>query len=71
MPRNVGIVFDIDGVLIREKSVLPGASKALQLVEAAKVPHIFVTNGGEAPFGADSVVCSAFQPLFLRGLHGN
>ena len=47
MPQTIGIVFDIDGVLIREKSVLPGASRALQLVEAAKIPHIFVTNGGE------------------------
>ncbi|KAK9816340.1 hypothetical protein WJX74_004088 [Apatococcus lobatus] len=47
-PRTVGIVFDIDGVLIREKAVLPGARQALQMVTEAGIPHIFVTNGGLA-----------------------
>lgn len=46
MPSKLGIVFDIDGVLIREKAVLPGARQALKMVNEAGIPHIFVTNGG-------------------------
>eukprot|EP01051_Picozoa_sp_SAG22_P026029 SAG22_NODE_8006_length_691_cov_1.400338_1_plen_141_part_01 len=42
----VGIVFDIDGVLLAGKSVIPGAAEALAKLRAAQVPHVFVTNGG-------------------------
>ena len=42
----VGVVFDIDGVLLQGKLVIPGAAEALARLRAAAVPHVFVTNGG-------------------------
>jgi Haloacid dehalogenase-like hydrolase len=42
---SVGAVFDIDGVLIRGKSPLPGARNALLQLQRNKIPFIFLTNG--------------------------
>ncbi|KAF9182237.1 hypothetical protein BGZ51_004855 [Haplosporangium sp. Z 767] len=40
------IVFDIDGVLIKGKQVIPQTRRALELLEENNVPYIFLTNGG-------------------------
>ncbi|KAA1478120.1 HAD hydrolase [Dentipellis sp. KUC8613] len=47
----LSFVFDIDGVLLRESTVLPAAKRALTLLEGdnafgTKIPYILVTNGG-------------------------
>ena len=50
--RRFGILFDIDGVLMRGKKVLPSARAALnRLVDRDKnwkVPCVFVTNSGNS-----------------------
>jgi len=48
---NFGLMFDIDGVIVRGKNVLPSALEAFQLLVDKstgkwKVPTIFVTNAG-------------------------
>ncbi|KAF9915657.1 hypothetical protein BX616_005646 [Lobosporangium transversale] len=40
------IVFDIDGVLVKGKQVLPQTRHALELLWKNKVSYIFLTNGG-------------------------
>eukprot|EP00096_Caligus_rogercresseyi_P014463 TRINITY_DN697_c0_g3_i1.p1 TRINITY_DN697_c0_g3~~TRINITY_DN697_c0_g3_i1.p1 ORF type:complete len:393 (-),score=84.45 TRINITY_DN697_c0_g3_i1:524-1702(-) len=52
-PPRFGLMFDIDGVLVRGKDVLPFAPKAFQkLVHpqtgAFRVPTVFVTNAGNS-----------------------
>lgn len=39
-------VFDIDGVLLKGSKVLPGAAKALNLLNKYRIPWIVLTNGG-------------------------
>jgi HAD superfamily hydrolase (TIGR01456 family) len=46
MRRALGFVFDIDGVLLRGKVALPTATASLQRLARARVPYIFLTNGG-------------------------
>ncbi|KAF9434472.1 hypothetical protein BGZ76_007961 [Entomortierella beljakovae] len=47
IPRaHYNVVFDIDGVLIKGKQVLPQAIRALKLLQSNNVPYIFLTNGG-------------------------
>ena len=41
-----GVVFDIDGVIIRGPRVLPGAVAAIEMLLDADVPFGFCTNGG-------------------------
>ena len=41
-----GIAFDIDGVLWRAPTIIPGADAALQRLDRGGVPHVFLTNGG-------------------------
>ncbi|KAJ3405824.1 Haloacid dehalogenase-like hydrolase domain-containing 5 [Chytriomyces hyalinus] len=43
---RIGIAFDIDGVLIRGKRVLPQAIRAIRRVQDARVPFVLLTNGG-------------------------
>ncbi|RAL61845.1 hypothetical protein DID88_002908 [Monilinia fructigena] len=38
--------FDIDGVLLRSSSPIPGASEALNLLYSNNIPFILLTNGG-------------------------
>ena len=49
---NFGLLFDIDGVLVRGKDVLPTAPEAFQLLINEngnfRVPTVFVTNAGNA-----------------------
>jgi HAD superfamily hydrolase (TIGR01456 family) len=40
------VALDIDGVLLRGGSVIPGASAAVRKLMDHKVPFVFVTNGG-------------------------
>ena len=44
--RLLGVTFDIDGVLVRGKTALPGAAAALSRLDAAKIPWLLLTNGG-------------------------
>lgn len=56
LTSTFGIVFDISGVLVNGKSVIPGAVESLKLLKEkqyillnsfyCRVPYIFVTNGG-------------------------
>ncbi|KAF9203732.1 hypothetical protein BGZ49_006113 [Haplosporangium sp. Z 27] len=43
---HYNVVFDIDGVLIKGKQVLPQTHRALDLLKSNNVPYIFLTNGG-------------------------
>ncbi|KAM9967563.1 hypothetical protein ACTFIW_001647 [Dictyostelium discoideum] len=48
---SFGIVFDIDGVLMRDGVIIPNATQALKLLEdketsEPKIPYIFMTNNG-------------------------
>ncbi|KAF9094740.1 hypothetical protein BGX23_001663 [Mortierella sp. AD031] len=43
---HYNVVFDIDGVLIKGKKVLPQTHRALGLLQSNNVPYIFLTNGG-------------------------
>src|SRR5271168_2852845 len=52
-PRPIGhanptIAFslDIDGVLMRSKILLPGATETLKMLQKYKIPFIFLTNSG-------------------------
>ncbi|CCC69532.1 hypothetical protein NCAS_0C05420 [Naumovozyma castellii] len=44
--KQIGFAFDIDGVLLRGKNPIPGASEALRLLNNSKIPYILLTNGG-------------------------
>src|SRR4051794_8123966 len=43
---QVGVVFDIDGVLLRGYDPLPYARASLLKLLQNRIPFIFVTNGG-------------------------
>ena len=48
-----GIMFDIDGVIVRGKKVLPSAPEAFQLLvdkrtNKLRIPAIFLTNAGNS-----------------------
>lgn len=44
--KQIAFAFDIDGVLLRSKTPIPGAAEALRLLHDNKVPFILLTNGG-------------------------
>lgn len=44
--KNIAFAFDIDGVLLRSKTPIPGAAEALKLLNEHKIPYILLTNGG-------------------------
>lgn len=44
--KSIAFAFDIDGVLLRSRTPIPGASEALQLLHKNKIPFILLTNGG-------------------------
>jgi HAD superfamily hydrolase (TIGR01450 family) len=47
---DVGVVFDIDGVLMRDWHLIGRSNEALQRVKSElKLPFVFVTNGGGVP----------------------
>lgn len=43
---SYGVVFDIDGVLLRGKKAIPGAANVLTTLENNQVPYMILTNGG-------------------------
>ncbi|SCU85539.1 LAME_0D01750g1_1 [Lachancea meyersii CBS 8951] len=43
---DIAFAFDIDGVLLRSKEPIPGASEALKLCQDNQIPFILLTNGG-------------------------
>lgn len=43
---DFAFVFDIDGVLLRGKKPIQGATTALELLERRRVPYMLLTNGG-------------------------
>lgn len=43
---SIGVAFDIDGVVMKGDTMIPGADRALRRLDAARVPYIFLTNGG-------------------------
>ncbi|CAI0541925.1 unnamed protein product [Linum tenue] len=50
-PRNFGIAFDIDGVILRSESPIGGSPQALKRLYdeesgALRIPYVFLTNGG-------------------------
>ena len=47
--QQVGVVFDIDGVLLCGGEAIPGAAKAVSAIADTNIPYIFVTNGGGVP----------------------
>ena len=50
MAANFGFLFDIDGVFVRGKQVLPAAREAVKLLTDKagrfRVPAVFLTNAG-------------------------
>lgn len=44
--NTVGVVFDIDGVLVRGRKVIDSAKEALSKLEHHNVPYMYLTNGG-------------------------
>ena len=44
--QKVGVVFDIDGVLVRGRKMIPCAQEALNKLHELNVPVIYLTNGG-------------------------
>lgn len=56
-PREeTAFAFDIDGVLIRSKVPLPGATEALSMLQQYKIPFIFLTNGGGLTEAAHTIL---------------
>lgn len=43
---TVGVVFDIDGVLVRGREVITTAKEALNKLDELDVPFAYLTNGG-------------------------
>ncbi|KAG7007662.1 hypothetical protein G7Y79_00008g023000 [Physcia stellaris] len=43
---NFAFAFDIDGVLLRSSTPLPGATSSLRYLQAHRIPFILLTNGG-------------------------
>lgn len=46
---NLAFAFDIDGVLLRSSTAIPGASECIQYLKSARIPFILLTNGGGKP----------------------
>ncbi|KAI9193192.1 HAD-like domain-containing protein [Polychytrium aggregatum] len=55
---HVGVAFDIDGVLVRGKNVLPEAKRAIKMLDERNIPYIFLTNGGGVPESVRSIELS-------------
>ncbi|KAJ1326591.1 HAD-IIA family hydrolase [Microdochium nivale] len=44
--KTIAFAFDIDGVLVRGKTPIPGARETLLKLQQSQTPFIFLTNGG-------------------------
>ncbi|KAK5131258.1 hypothetical protein LTR08_001163 [Meristemomyces frigidus] len=45
-PADFAFAFDIDGVLLRSSTPIPGAHDALTFLQKQRIPFILLTNGG-------------------------
>ncbi|KAH9900093.1 Haloacid dehalogenase-like hydrolase-domain-containing protein [Xylariomycetidae sp. FL2044] len=43
---TVAFAFDIDGVLVKGKKPIPGATEAIKELQDKNIPFVFLTNGG-------------------------
>ncbi|KAH8671061.1 HAD-like domain-containing protein [Xylariales sp. PMI_506] len=44
--NSIAFAFDIDGVLVKGKTPIPGARETIKMLQDSKIPFIFITNGG-------------------------
>ncbi len=44
-----GFIFDMDGVIYRGNTVLPGAAQFIAALRAARIPYLFLTNNSTTP----------------------
>ena len=44
--HKFGVVFDIDGVLVRGSKIIPCAQTAIRKLNKLNIPLIYLTNGG-------------------------
>ncbi|OQR98303.1 hypothetical protein ACHHYP_08772 [Achlya hypogyna] len=44
--KRFGVVFDVDGVLLRGKTRIPGATQVLERLRDSQTPFAIMTNGG-------------------------
>lgn len=44
--QSFGVLLDIDGVLVRGRNAIPGAREALEMLQQADIPTVFLTNAG-------------------------
>ncbi|KAJ1555464.1 hypothetical protein HK405_001592, partial [Cladochytrium tenue] len=58
-PADVGVAFDIDGVLMHGRRAIPQAASALRLLGELRVPYILLTNGGGTTEEAKAAKLSA------------
>jgi HAD superfamily hydrolase (TIGR01456 family) len=49
LASTFGVVFDVDGVLLRGKTPIPGAREVLLELAATSTPYAVMTNGGGYP----------------------
>lgn len=49
LASTFGVVFDVDGVLLRGKTPIPGAREVLEELAATNTPFAIMTNGGGYP----------------------
>ena len=61
---SFGVVFDIDGVLLRGGQPLLGAHESLSYLQSREIPFVFLTNGGGVP---EKVKCSELNKLLNSG----
>ena len=54
----VAIAFDIDGVFKYGREWSPKGAAALARVRDARMPYVFVTNGGGQPEAGSCLCCS-------------
>ncbi|KAF9134771.1 hypothetical protein BGW39_005858 [Mortierella sp. 14UC] len=63
------IAFDIDGVLIKGKQVIPQTRRALELLQENKIPYVFLTNGGGMPESEKAEQLTKKMGLYVNPEH--
>uniref|UniRef100_A0A7S3AAP9 Uncharacterized protein n=1 Tax=Rhodosorus marinus TaxID=101924 RepID=A0A7S3AAP9_9RHOD len=66
--EDFGVVFDIDGVLIRGKQRLKGGKEAVEYCEEYGVPHVFLTNNA---MDLESVRADYLSSVLGAEIHAN
>jgi ribonucleotide monophosphatase NagD (HAD superfamily) len=44
--KKIGLVIDIDGVILKKHDLIPTAKEAIEKLQKNKIPFLFLTNGG-------------------------